>query len=464
MMNRYGIVLAAGQGKRMKSKLYKVLHKVCGKPMVGHVTDALAEAEIQHTYVVVGHGAEAVQQYLGERVQYVMQQEQLGTGHAVLQAAPLLAEQAGTTVIVCGDTPLIRGETIRRMVELHEESGAAATIMTAVIEDPTGYGRIIRGADGSVARIVEHKDCDEEEAAVREINAGTYVFDNRKLFAALSRVTNDNAQGEYYLTDVFRILSEEQERILAYPIEDITETIGVNDRIALAEAERHMRERINREHMQGGVTIIDPAHTYIESGVTIGADTVLLPGTILRSGTIIGEDCVIGPQAEIAASKIGSGVTIRYAVLEQAVVGDGTTVGPFAYLRPGAEIGSGVKIGDFVEIKNSVIGNGSKVPHLSYVGDADVGERVNIGCGVITANYDGFNKNRTTIKDDAFIGSNSNLIAPVTVGEGAYIVAGSTITQDVPDDAMAIARERQTNKEGYASRIKARMKSKKRES
>ena len=464
MMTRYGIVLAAGQGKRMKSKLYKVLHKVCGKPMVGHVTDALAEAEIQHTYVVVGHGAEAVQQYLGERVQYVMQQEQLGTGHAVLQAAPLLAEQAGTTVIVCGDTPLIRGETIRRMVELHEESGAAATIMTAVIEDPTGYGRIIRGADGSVARIVEHKDCDEEEAAVREINAGTYVFDNRKLFAALSRVTNDNAQGEYYLTDVFRILSEEQERILAYPIEDITETIGVNDRIALAEAERHMRERINREHMQGGVTIIDPAHTYIESGVTIGADTVLLPGTILRSGTIIGEDCVIGPQAEIAASKIGSGVTIRYAVLEQAVVGDGTTVGPFAYLRPGAEIGSGVKIGDFVEIKNSVIGNGSKVPHLSYVGDADVGERVNIGCGVITANYDGFNKNRTTIKDDAFIGSNSNLIAPVTVGEGAYIVAGSTITQDVPDDAMAIARERQTNKEGYASRIKARMKSKKRES
>lgn len=464
MMNRYGIVLAAGQGKRMKSKLYKVLHKVCGKPMVGHVTDALAEAEIQHTYVVVGHGAEAVQQYLGERVQYVMQQEQLGTGHAVLQAAPLLAEQAGTTVIVCGDTPLIRGETIRRMVELHEESGAAATIMTAVIEDPTGYGRIIRGADGSVARIVEHKDCDEEEAAVREINAGTYVFDNRKLFAALSRVTNDNAQGEYYLTDVFRILSEEQERILAYPIEDITETIGVNDRIALAEAERHMRERINREHMQGGVTIIDPAHTYIESGVTIGADTVLLPGTILRSGTIIGEDCVIGPQAEIAASKIGSGVTIRYAVLEQAVVGDGTTVGPFAYLRPGAEIGSDVKIGDFVEIKNSVIGNGSKVPHLSYVGDADVGERVNIGCGVITANYDGFNKNRTTIKDDAFIGSNSNLIAPVTVGEGAYIVAGSTITQDVPDDAMAIARERQTNKEGYASRIKARMKSKKRES
>lgn len=464
LMNRYGIVLAAGQGKRMKSKLYKVLHKVCGKPMVGHVTDALAEAEIQHTYVVVGHGAEAVQQYLGERVQYVMQQEQLGTGHAVLQAAPLLAEQAGTTVIVCGDTPLIRGETIRRMVELHEESGAAATIMTAVIEDPTGYGRIIRGADGSVARIVEHKDCDEEEAAVREINAGTYVFDNRKLFAALSRVTNDNAQGEYYLTDVFRILSEEQERILAYPIEDITETIGVNDRIALAEAERHMRERINREHMQGGVTIIDPAHTYIESGVTIGADTVLLPGTILRSGTIIGEDCVIGPQAEIAASKIGSGVTIRYAVLEQAVVGDGTTVGPFAYLRPGAEIGSGVKIGDFVEIKNSVIGNGSKVPHLSYVGDADVGERVNIGCGVITANYDGFNKNRTTIKDDAFIGSNSNLIAPVTVGEGAYIVAGSTITQDVPDDAMAIARERQTNKEGYASRIKARMKSKKRES
>jgi len=462
-MKRYGIVLAAGQGKRMKSKTYKVLHPVCGKPMVGHVTDALAQAGIDRTLVIVGHGADAVRDYLGERAEYVMQHEQLGTGHAVLQAAPILAGEEGLSIIVCGDTPLIQGETIQRLAEYHEQSGAAATILTAEVDDPAGYGRIIRGHDGEVARIVEHKDCSAEEAAVREINTGTYVFDNRKLFAALKQVTNNNAQGEYYLTDVFRILNEAGERIAALCIEDVTETIGVNDRIALAEAERYMRERIVKRHMLNGVTIIDPAHTYIESEVVIGSDTTIYSGTILKGRTVIGEDCVIGPNADIANSSIGDAVTIRYAVLEDASVDSRTSVGPFAYLRPGTAVGRDAKIGDFVELKNAKIGNGSKVPHLSYVGDAEVGERVNIGCGAITANYDGFNKNRTIIKDNAFIGSNSNLIAPVTIGEGAYVVAGSTITHDVPDDAMAIARERQTNKPGYVTRFRERMKSKKRE-
>jgi bifunctional UDP-N-acetylglucosamine pyrophosphorylase/glucosamine-1-phosphate N-acetyltransferase len=463
-MKRYGIVLAAGQGKRMKSKKYKVLHPVCGKPMVGHVTDALKQAGIDRTLVIVGHGADAVRDYLGEQAEYVMQHEQLGTGHAVLQAAPVLAEEEGLSIIVCGDTPLIQAATITRLAEVHEHSGAAATILTAEVEDPTGYGRIIRGENGEVARIVEHKDCTAEEAAVREINTGTYVFDNRKLFAALQQVTNHNAQGEYYLTDVFRILNDQGERIAALCIEDVAETIGVNDRVALAEAERYMRERIVNRHMLSGVTIIDPAHTYIESEVEIGADTTIYPGTILRGRTVIGEDCIIGPNADITDSRIGDGVSIRYAVLQEASVDSRTTVGPYAYLRPGSEVGSDARIGDFVELKNAKIGNGSKVPHLSYVGDAEVGEHVNIGCGAITANYDGVNKSRTIIKDHAFIGSNSNLIAPVTIGEGAYVVAGSTINQDVPDDAMAIARERQTNKLGYASRFRERMKSKKRES
>jgi len=463
-MGRYGIVLAAGQGTRMKSKQYKVLHQVCGKPMVGHVVDALTMIELNEIYVVIGHGADAVRAYLGDRVSYVMQHEQLGTGHAVLQAAPHLADRPGSTVIVCGDTPLIQPHTIREMLENHERQGAAASIMTAVLDDPTGYGRIISGADGRVARIVEQKDCTEEEAAVKEINAGIYVFDNQKLFQALAKVTNDNAQGEYYLTDVIGILTDAGEPVTAYRVADAAEIVGVNDRVALAEAERHMRERINKRHMRNGVTIIDPANTYIESDVTIGPDTVVYPGTMLKGRTVIGSDCVIGPQADITDSVLGDGVSVKYSVLDQAQVGDRTTVGPYAYLRPGADVGRDARIGDFVEIKNSRIGDESKVPHLSYVGDAEVGQRVNIGCGVITANYDGVNKHRTIIRDDAFIGSNSNLIAPVTVGAGAYVVAGSTITHDVPDDAMAIAREKQTNKEGYASRLRARIKSKKRES
>lgn len=463
-MGRYGIVLAAGKGKRMKSKTYKVLHPVCGKPMVGHVTEALEQAGMDQIYVIVGHGAEAVRAYLGERATYVMQEEQLGTGHAVLQAESQLAERAGTTVIVCGDTPLITSQTIAKLVEEHEADRAAATVMTAVLEDPGSLGRIIRDEEGNVQAIVEHKDCTEEQAAIKEINTGTYIFDNRKLFAALGKVTNENAQQEYYLTDVIRILCDEGEIVKGAPVEDIAETVGVNDRAALAEAERFMRERINKRHMLNGVTIIDPANTYIESDVVIGADCVIHPGSSLKGKTTIDEDCVIGPQVEISDSRLGSGVHVKYAVLHDASVGDRTNIGPFAYLRPGTVVASDVKIGDFVEIKNANIGQGSKVPHLSYVGDADVGEGVNIGCGVITANYDGVNKNRTVIEDEAFIGSNSNLIAPVTVGKGAYVVAGSTITQDVPEDSMAIARQRQTNKLGYATRLKARIKSKNKES
>jgi bifunctional UDP-N-acetylglucosamine pyrophosphorylase/glucosamine-1-phosphate N-acetyltransferase len=457
----YGIVLAAGQGKRMKSKLYKVLHPVCGKPMVGYVVDALRLIDTERTVVVVGHGAEAVQAYLGDSVQYALQEQQLGTGHAALQAKELLGGLDGTTVVVCGDTPLIRPETLRAMVAMHEKSGAAATLLTARFADPTGFGRIVRGADGRVERIVEHKDCTPEEANITEINSGTYCFDNRKLFAALAQVKNENAQNEYYLTDVIGILRGQGERVEAYCTPDADESLGVNDRVALAEAERIMRLRLNREHMLNGVTIIDPASTYIEADVRIGADTVVLPGSSLRGKTVVGSDCVIGPGVDITDSTIGDGAAVKHSVLQEAVVGAASSVGPFAYLRPGAKLGGSVKVGDFVEIKNATLGDGAKVSHLAYVGDAVIGKNVNFGCGAITVNYDGFNKQLTEVEDDAFVGSNVNLIAPVKIGKGAYVVAGSTITHDVPAGDLAIARERQTNKPGYADKIRARLKAKK---
>ncbi|WP_339221449.1 bifunctional UDP-N-acetylglucosamine diphosphorylase/glucosamine-1-phosphate N-acetyltransferase GlmU [Paenibacillus sp. FSL H8-0332] len=460
-MKRMAVVLAAGQGKRMKSKLYKVLHPVCGKPMVGHVLDTVKATGCQRNVVVVGHGAEKVKAYLGEDAEYVLQGVQLGTGHAVKQAKDLLGSEEGTTIVICGDTPLVMKETLEGMMALHEAQNAAATVLTAVMEQPAGYGRIIRGEDGGVLKIVEQKDCTESEAAVHEINTGTYCFDNAKLFAALEKVTNTNNQQEYYLTDVIGILRAQGDIVLGYQTHDATESIGVNDRLALSEAEGYMRQRINRGHMLGGVTIIDPASTYIGSDVEIGADTVLYPGTVLKGKTVIGEDCVIGPASEIEDCMIMDGAAVKQSVLNQAKVGARASVGPFAYLRPGAVLGQEVKIGDFVEIKNATIGDGSKVSHLSYVGDAEIGKNVNIGCGAITVNYDGYNKFRTEIGDDAFIGSNVNLVAPVTVGKGAFVVAGSTITRPVAENDLAIARARQENKPGYAEKIRSRAKAKK---
>lgn len=460
-MKRMAVVLAAGQGKRMKSKLYKVLHPVCGTPMVGHVLQTVEQVNVGRAIVVVGHGAKDVQAYVGDRAEFVLQAEQLGTGHAVMQAKDLLAGEHGTTIVICGDTPLVTPETLEKLIKLHEQTEAAATILTAEMDQPFGYGRVIRSDDQSVTKIVEQKDTNEQEQLVKEINAGTYCFDNTKLFAALDQVTNDNTQQEYYFTDVIGILKAQGEKIQAYCTPDIIETIGVNDRLALSVAESNMRKRINEQHMLNGVTIIDPATTYIESGVVIGSDTIVYPGTVLRGRTEIGSDCVIGPNAEIADSKLADGVTVAHSVLTEAEVGSESAVGPYAYLRPKARIGSHVKIGDFVEVKNATIDDYSKISHLSYIGDAKVGKNVNVGCGAITVNYDGYNKSVTEIGDDAFIGSNVNLIAPVQIGEGAYVVAGSTITQRVADQDVAIARERQVNKPGYAEKLRARAKAKK---
>ena len=456
MTNIFAIVLAAGQGTRMKSKLYKVLHPVCGKPMVEHVVDHIETLNVERIVTVVGHGAEKVKEQLGEKSEYVLQAEQLGTAHAVQQAEEILGDLEGTTLVVCGDTPLIRPETMKALLDFHTEQKAKATILTAVAENPTGYGRILRNERGQVEQIVEQKDATADQQLVKEINTGTYCFDNKALFDALKQVGNDNAQGEYYLPDVIEILQTQGDTVAAYVSTDFDETLGVNDRFALSQAEEIMRARINERHMRNGVTIMNPATTHISADAIIGSDTVLLPGVMIEGKTIIGEDCTIGPNSHILNSRIGNGATVHSSVVNNSTIGNETAVGPFAHLRPESSLGSHVKIGNFVEVKKSTLGDGSKVSHLSYIGDAEVGSHVNVGCGSITVNYDGKNKHKTVIEDNVFVGCNTNLVAPVTVRKGAFIAAGSTITKEVPEEALAIARAKQENKPGYAKKLNSK--------
>ncbi|MBX9955005.1 bifunctional UDP-N-acetylglucosamine diphosphorylase/glucosamine-1-phosphate N-acetyltransferase GlmU [Peribacillus simplex] len=454
MSNRYAIILAAGQGTRMKSKLYKVLHPVCGKPMVQHVIDQVNQLQIEDIVTVIGHGAEMVQEQLGDSCKYALQEQQLGTAHAVMQAESVLSAKSGTTLVICGDTPLIKAETMKELIALHEQSQAKATILTAYADNPAGYGRVLRGEGGLVEKIVEHKDASEEERYVKEINTGTYCFDNQALFSALQKVSNENVQGEYYLPDVIEILKEEGEVVTAFQSSEFEETLGVNDRVALSQAEQILRKRINEKHMRNGVTIIDPLTTFIEADVQIGQDTVINPGSFIKGKSIIGQDCLIGPNTEVSNCEIGDGTEVLQSVVHESSIGSFVKIGPFAHVRPQSDIKDSVKIGNFVEIKKTVFGKGSKASHLSYIGDAEVGENVNIGCGSITVNYDGKNKYLTKIEDNVFIGCNSNLVAPVTVGEGAYVAAGSTITQDVPQQALSVARARQVNKEDYVKNLK----------
>lgn len=453
MKKRYAIILAAGQGTRMKSKLYKVLHPILGKPMLQYVLDALKQISVNRLVTVVGHGAEKVAETVGEQSKLVLQAEQLGTGHAVMQAEQLLKDEEGTTIVVCGDTPLITKETLENVFNYHESTNSKATILTTHINKPTGYGRIIRNDFGEVERIVEEKDATEEERKVTEINTGTYCFDNKLLFAALKQVTNDNAQNEYYLTDVIEILKAQGEKISAYVTEDADETIGINDRVALAEAEKIMRKRINEKHLLNGVTIMDPNSTYIGPDVEIEQDAVIYPGSVISGNSYIGADAIIGPHSEISDSSIGNETIVRQSAIESSKIGNKVQIGPYAHIRPNSSINDEARIGNFVEIKNSTIGMGSKVPHHSYIGDTTLGDHVNIGCGTITVNYNGKTKHRTEIGSHSFVGCNSNLIAPVKIADHAYVAAGSTITTDVPSDALAIARARQVNKENYAKRL-----------
>ncbi|WP_074036599.1 bifunctional UDP-N-acetylglucosamine diphosphorylase/glucosamine-1-phosphate N-acetyltransferase GlmU [Exiguobacterium sp. AT1b] len=451
-MERFAVILAAGKGTRMKSKLYKVLHPVLGKPMVEHVVDQLDQIGVSRQIVIVGHGAEAVQDTLGTRVEYAVQEEQLGTGHAVQMAEAELAGKAGATLVVCGDTPLLTAETLEALLAHHEAQQAKVTVLTAIADDATGYGRVVRGEDGNVTKVVEHKDASETELAINEINTGTYVFDNELLFDALKQVGNNNAQGEYYLPDVISIAKEAGEVVAAHTAPTFDETIGVNDRVALSQAEAIMRKRTNERLMREGVTFMDPASTYISPDVVIGSDTIIYPGTVILGKTTIGSECVIGPNSDIRNSVIEDHVVVRQSVVTDSKIGEAAQVGPFAHLRQQAVLGANTRVGNFVEIKKSSFGDGAKASHLSYIGDASIGERVNLGCGSITVNYDGKNKFETVVEDDAFVGCNVNLIAPVKVGKGAIIAAGSTITNDVPEEALAIARERQTNKESYTKR------------
>lgn len=447
------IILAAGKGTRMKSRLPKVLHQVGGKFMVEHVTGAMRKNGVQKIVTVIGHEADMVSKALGDKgIVYAVQEPQLGTGHAVMTALTYIEEQEGTVLVACGDTPLLRSETFQELMDYHHHTKAVCTILTAKLPDPTGYGRIIRGNNLGVTKIVEQKDASAKELQFNEINTGTYCFDLKRLREAAHLLTTNNAQGEYYLTDTIAYFVSQGLKVNGYIAKDYQETLGVNSRSQLAEAEKILRMRKAQILMDEGVTIVDPATTFIDEDVQIGMDTVIEPFTFLRGKTTIGSDCVIGPNCDIQDSLIKDGVRINRAVMIEAEVGENSIIGPFAYLRPGSKLHSNVKVGDFVEIKKSVIGEGSKVPHLSYVGDAEVGKKVNIGCGTITCNYDGKNKHRTVIKDGAFIGSNTNLVAPVQVGSGAMTGAGSTITKNVPDDDLALARGKQINLAGWAAK------------
>ena len=448
------VILAAGMGTRMKSKMPKVLHKVCGKPLSKWVIDASKAAGSDKVCAVVGHKAETVKEVLGDVCEFALQAEQKGTGHAIMQAIDVIKNSKGEVVILNGDTPLITAETINKAIEYHKNNGNQATVITAILDDATGYGRIVRDNDGSVLKIVEQKDASEEEKKINEVNSGMYVFDAQSLVYALDKITPNNAQGEYYLTDTLEILLSAGKKIGGYAISDNDEIRGINDRVQLNEAENIMQKRINEYHMRNGVTMRNPESVYIEDGVEIGNDTEICQNVTIKSGTKIGSDCVIGSGSMLDRAVIHDGVDVLSSVILESEVDEGTHVGPFAYIRPNCHVGKEVKVGDFVELKNSNIDDGTKISHLTYIGDSDVGKRVNFGCGTVTCNYDGKKKYRTTIGDDCFVGCNTNFVSPINVGDGVYIAAGSTITEDIPENSLSIARARQVNKEGWKDKRK----------
>ncbi len=460
------IILAAGQGTRMKSTLPKVLHDVAGRPMLGYAMLLARHVANNNVAVVVGHGADQVRAYLvKEKAHFdpflvVEQTQQLGTGHAVQQAYPALkqhsSQAASKYVIINGDTPLLTSETLAALVNYHQSEGAMLTLLTTVLTDPSGYGRILRGNEGSVCRVVEDRDASSEEKRVSEINVGTYVVEAGFLESVLGQLHPQNAQGEYYITDIIEIAVQQGEKVLAWVTEDSLETTGVNTRVHLAVVEKEMRRRICERMMLGGVTILDPDRVVVDHHVTVGRDTVLHPGVILEGETHVGENCTIRANSRLTHSVLHRGVRIHDAcVLEEATVEEEAVIGPMAHLRPGNVIHKKAKIGNFVELKKTEVGEGSKVNHLSYLGDTWIGRNVNVGAGTITCNYDGYRKERTVIEDNVFIGSDVQLIAPVTIGEGALIAAGTTVTEDVPADALGISRIPQTNKEGTAARRRA---------
>jgi len=463
MTNLHVLVLAAGKGTRMKSALPKVLHPIAGRPIIEHVLRTAATLRPVDTVVVVGHGADAVRQALASRsdLHYVVQSPQLGTGHAVQQAEALLRGKRGTLLLLYGDVPLLRESTLQRLVEHHLTTRAAGTVLTAVFPDPYGYGRIVRDDRGQLLRIVEERDASADQRLIREINSGIYAFDIEPLFQGLSTLGTENAQGEYYLTDLVTLYRQQQLRFETLAVGDPTELRGVNTRVELAELSVVVRDRKRRALMLGGVTLEDPPSTFVDDDVEIGTDTIIGPNVQITGRATIGANCRIHAGVRISDATIAEGATVLdHSVVTESSVGSGATVGPFAHLRPGSTLGDHVHVGAFVETKNSSLDSRSKATHLAYLGDATIGRDVNIGAGTITCNFDGEKKHQTIIEDRVFVGGDSQLIAPVTIGRDAYVAAGSSVTDSVPAEALAIARARQVVKPGWvANREKRRSRS-----
>ena len=449
-MNLISLVLAAGKGTRMKSELPKVLHKVNGIPMIKKILDELNKLKTVENILVLGHKKEMVLEELGD-VSHVLQEEQLGTGHAVMMAKEKLKGFKGTLLVTCGDTPLLRAETLKELCGKHTAAGASTTVLTSVLETPFGYGRIVKDG-GSVRAIVEEKEATDEVKSIKEVNAGVYCFDSEKLFHALDKIKNDNEKGEYYLTDVIKIQVENGEKIESYILEDNNEILGVNSKAQLAEASEVLRARKNLELMEDGVILLDPKATYIEDSVKIGSDTVIYPGVIIEGSSVIGKNVELIGNTRIENSQIYDKVRIESSVIEKSIIEAGVTIGPFAHIRPKSHLKSGVHIGNFVETKNSTLEAGVKAGHLTYLGDAHVGADTNIGAGTITCNYDGKNKHKTIIGEKAFIGSDTMLVAPVEVGDNAITGAGSTITKNIPSNALGVARAKQIIKKEWSKK------------
>lgn len=442
------VILAAGKGTRMKSETIKVLHKLLDKPMLEYIYDALEPLEVDKIVTVIGHQKDKVLELYGNKSFFAEQKEQLGTGHAVLQAKDYFKDEEDI-LILCGDTPLLTHPTLKKLVDYHREGQHVGTVLTAFQKEPKGYGRIIRNGKQEVERIVEEKDATEDQKTIQEVNTGIFVFNSKILFELLGEVGNNNSQGEYYLPDVLKLIIKNGLSLGAQTMDDPNEMAGINDRIKLCEAQKILQKRVNEYWMLEGVTIIDPSTTYIGTNARIGLDTIIYPMTHIEGNTIIGKTCIIGPNTKLVNSEVSNNSEITQSTVIESIIGESSTVGPYSYIRPNTKIGRNVRVGNFVELKNTTMGHNSKAAHLAYLGDAQVGEDVNIGCGTITVNYDGKNKHKTVIEANVFVGSNSNLVAPVTLKKGSFVAAGSTITDDIPENSLAIARCKQTIKENW---------------
>ncbi|MFA5442264.1 MAG: bifunctional UDP-N-acetylglucosamine diphosphorylase/glucosamine-1-phosphate N-acetyltransferase GlmU [Bacilli bacterium] len=456
-MKTFAIILAAGKGTRMKSLLddkSKVSYPILGIPLVKHVLNTLRPLSIERKVTIVGFGRAVTEEIVRDESETVYQHEQKGTGHAIMQVAPLLAGQEGKTLIVCGDTPLLKTETIKRLIDQHDEENNKLTILSAIVPNPHGYGRIIRASDNSVLEIVEQADVDELQNVINEVNAGVYVFDNKLLFDYLSKLKPNNAQGEYYLTDLIKMFENDGLKIGASIANNYQEMLGINDRHQLEEAATIMRHEINERHMLAGVTIEDSASTYIGPEVVIGSDTIIRAGTHIYGKTVVGKQNVVGPSTYLDNVVVGDENHIIFSHIADSTIGNGNEIGPYARLRGHSVVGNHTRVGNFVELKTCVLHDGAKSAHLTYLGDVEIGEKTNIGCGTIVANYDGYNKTKTFIGKDVFVGSGSTLISPVVIEDNAFIAAGSTINRNVGKDDMAIARVRQENKIGYGKVVR----------